>query len=181
MNTPLGFSDNPIRPTKISVAKEGDSLWHFWDSANAKILPITTPSLTGYLLDVDCVEITGDYGTTEKLTLKIKADRDYEIVCGLNTWFSKTVLVSLAAVPIEKLKEPLTLSLKNDRGSKVILATISHTAGVIRSNFKWKDDKGNYNPIDCKALIEEIQMKLSNTANIPQLQDNDDQKDNEAF
>ena len=61
-------------------------------------------------------EATGE--TVPKLNLQVKADQDYVIQSGFSTNFARTFLAGLLELEPEALKEPLTLVVEDNSGSK---------------------------------------------------------------
>ncbi len=82
--------------------------------------PIEERDLTGYLVNIwrfDRVDAT----TQEKvprLNVQVRADKDYIVQTGFTTNFSKTFLAGLLELEPSALKEPVTLVVETNEGSK---------------------------------------------------------------
>lgn len=158
----IGFGDTR-KPTQIFIGKEGDSLWHTWDSGKQSISPIQSKSLTGYLRGIDCREFTGKFGTSEKLCLTVEADKTYEILCGINTWFARTVLLRLVELDSSDLSKLIAIEPRSNSSSKVIFCELYEWTGkTVRSSYNWEKDKDGVitNYPNCADLAKKVAEKL---------------------
>ena len=83
-------------------------------------MPIRERDLTGYLVGVWRFD-RGDDTTGEavpKLNIQVRADRDYVIQTGFTTNFARTFIAGLLGLDLDALKEPLTLVLEDNEGSR---------------------------------------------------------------
>lgn len=116
---PLGFGKK-AQPAYVFVKHSSESLWYSRDKAVGENVPIVERDLTGYLVNVWRFdrpdEATGE--TVPKLNLQVKADQDYVIQSGFSTNFARTFLAGVLELESEALKEPLTLVVEDNAGSK---------------------------------------------------------------
>ena len=116
---PLGFGKK-AQPVYVFVKYSPDSLWYSRDKAVGENVPIVERDLTGYLVNVWRYE-RQDEATGEvvpKLNIQISADQDYVIQSGFSTNFARTFLAGVSELEPEALKEPLTLMLEDNVGSR---------------------------------------------------------------
>ena len=102
----LGFSDGR---EYIIIERDKTALWHRFE--DDRPVPILFQVLKGYLRDIAHVE--KEY---PKLHVFIEADRDYVLVTGFETHFSREILAAIAALSPEALTEPVII--KPDTGSE---------------------------------------------------------------
>jgi len=120
---PLGFGKK-AQPTYIFVRHHqvgGETfLWDSRDKVEGQNVPIRERDLTGYLVNLWRFdredEATGE--RVPKLNVQIRADRDYVIQTGFHTNFSRSLLTGLLELEPEALKEPLTLVVEDNVGSR---------------------------------------------------------------
>ena len=116
---PLGFGKK-VQPVYVFVKHSLESLWYSRDKAVGENVPILERDLTGYLVNVwrfdRLDEATGE--TVPKLNLQVKADQEYVIQSGFSTNFARTFLAGLLELEPGALKEPLTLVLEDNAGSR---------------------------------------------------------------
>ena len=116
---PLGFGKRQ-EPVYVFVKWDGTTVWYRRDRHEAVNHPIAERDLTGYLVNVwrfDRVDAT----TQEKvprLNLQLRADKDYIIQTGFTTNFAKTFLAGLLELEPLAIKEPLTLVVETNEGSR---------------------------------------------------------------
>lgn len=116
---PLGFGKK-VQPVYVFVKHSSESLWYSRDKAVGENVPILERDLTGYLINVWRFdrqdEATGE--TVPKLNLQVKADQEYVIQSGFSTNFARTFLAGLLGLEPDALKEPLTLVVEDNTGSR---------------------------------------------------------------
>jgi len=116
---PLGFGKRQ-EPVYVFVKWDGATVWYQRDRHEGVNRPLEERDLTGYLVNVwrfDRVDAT----TQEKvprLNIQIRADKDYIIQTGFYTNFSKTFLAGLNELEPSALKEPVTLVVETNEGSR---------------------------------------------------------------
>jgi hypothetical protein len=174
MNSSLGFVDLP-RAERIYIGRQdaqSSSKWYTWDIETDTAHPIPQSALKCYLKGVSVADVESDYGVHTKLKVLISADKDYEIFCGIDTWFAKTLLVALAALSAQDLANPITIGIKApDPKSKVFFASVFDRANrAVYSEHNWKNDKGELLPFDYLSLVADLDAKLSNIIETTDLQ-----------
>lgn len=116
---PFGFGKRQ-EPSYVFVKWDGATGWYQRNKHEGVNQPIEERNLTGYLVNVwrfDRVDAT----TQEKvprLNIQIRADKDYVIQTGFTTNPSKTFLVGLNELEPSALKEPVTLVVETNEGSR---------------------------------------------------------------
>lgn len=116
---PLGFGKRQ-EPSYVFVKWDGASVWYRRDRHEGVNRPLEERDLTGYLVNVwrfDRIDAT----TQEKvprLNVQIRADKDYIVQTGFTTNFSKTLLAGLLELEPSALKEPITLVVETNEGSR---------------------------------------------------------------
>lgn len=161
MSFELGFVE-PQRIQRIYIGSEGSSKWYTWDQDKQIANPLPTNSLNCYIKAVNCEAVTSDYGVSNKLKVLVQADKNYEIFVGLETWFAKTLLVSIAAIPAFALTQPVNITVvSTDQKNKVFFARLSDLQGCpFKSNHIWKDDQGKAIPVEVLDLVSDISQRL---------------------
>ena len=116
---PLGFGKK-AQPVYVFVKHSPESLWYSRDKTVQENVPIVERDLTGYLINVwrfdRTDEATGE--TVPKLNLQVRADQEYVIQSGFSTNFARSLLAGLLELEPTALKEPLTLVVEDNAGSK---------------------------------------------------------------
>ncbi len=115
----LGFSKK-AQPVYVFVKHSPESLWYNRDKAVGENVPILERDLTGYLVNLWRYERQDD-ATGEgvpKLNIQVRADQDYVIQSGFSTNFARTFLAGVLELEPGALKEPLTLIVEDNAGSK---------------------------------------------------------------
>jgi hypothetical protein len=159
--TNLGFGGSP-RPTRIFIGKELGALWYFWNSEKSEPEVINSSSLTGYIRSIARRESVSDYGVSEKLIVGIEADRSYEIVCGLHTWFSKSLLLALNELDETALARTISIEPTSNSNTKKVVFTNVYNwqSDRVFPSWKWRDDKGKLNEPNLDELIDSINSRL---------------------
>jgi hypothetical protein len=158
----LGFGES-IQAQRIFIGKESGCFWYFWNSENQKPIPITESALTGYLRKVEKIELTSDYGVSEKLIITIDSGITYQIQVGFSTWFAKILLISINALDDFQLRRILTFEPYSKSNSKVVFCNLfDWRKSKINSKHKWeRDKKGNLiDNVDYDALYNSIAARL---------------------
>ncbi len=136
---PLGFGKRPD-PVFVFVRHAPESLWYSRDKREGQNVPILERNLTGYLRGIWRYDRV-DSETSEnvpKLMLQIHADREYVIQSGLETNFSKSLLAGLLELPLEALREPLTLIVEDNtggRGRPTVFARLEWRGSRVKPTF----------------------------------------------
>jgi hypothetical protein len=175
------------RPTRIYVEKSQNSYWHLWDTVTEKAIPITESNITGFLSDCYVTEKKTDFGTSKKLHLLINADKVYEVISGLDTWFSKTILLALCEQSPKVFLNPITIELSStDATKKVIFGRlyVNNSLRAHRSSYDWKLDlnapeQQRFSPeVAANAMSESLKELLNNQQPSPTIAITDSEKIN---
>jgi len=155
---------NPPEPVYIYVKQteiNGEtSLWYQYDSDAQKQHPVKERGLAGYLseLRVTVKEYKGK--ENHKLDIVVHADQVYVIRSGLETNFSKILLLELSGVT--DFKKPLIFGVAAGE-ENVVFARLYDAATKVRFKTQWNPDA---NWLD---LISQIQQRLGQSAVVEEL------------
>jgi hypothetical protein len=158
----LGFGAT-LRPKRVFIGKESGGLWYFWDGEKQQPSMIKESSLTGYLRSIEKIELTSDYGVSEKLVITIDADTSYQIQVGFSTWFAKTFLLNINALDDSQLRSLLTIEPYSNSNSKVVFCNIfDWKLNKVYPKYEWKRNaKGNLiDDLDWDSLVDKISERL---------------------
>jgi hypothetical protein len=101
MNIKLGFCNSP-EPIYLYIKKEeidGKScLWYQFDHDNNKQIPVESKAIAGYLQDIRITVKEFKDKENAKLELVVNADENYVLRSGIETNFSKSILLALSQV-----------------------------------------------------------------------------------
>jgi hypothetical protein len=125
---PLGFS-MPPKPRFIYANRQySNCLWYFWNSAKNEHEPIEATALTGYVekLEIEDKEFRGR--TETKVNLTLRADRTYIIQAGFDTHFAHGLLHTLAKLPAEAFRQPITVAVEPGETEQVLFCKIYNPA-----------------------------------------------------
>lgn len=121
---PLGFG-YPPKPRYIYANRQyNDCLWYFWNGAKNEHEPIEYTALTGTIekLEIEEKEFRGK--PDPKINLHIRADRLYVIQAGFETLFAKGLLYTLAKLPTEAFRQPITIAVEPGETDQVLFCRI---------------------------------------------------------
>jgi hypothetical protein len=115
----LGFHA-PLTKLYIFVRNEGNCLWYWLDDGKKIYIPHT--ALTGTLNSLEVKEAQTSHGDRMKADFEIVADRRYVLRSGIDSAFSRGMLMLIAALSDEQLKRPITLELKagDEKGNVLV-------------------------------------------------------------
>ncbi|BAZ15886.1 hypothetical protein NIES4071_77590 [Calothrix sp. NIES-4071] len=158
MDIKLGFGSVP-KAQYVFVSREGDACWYSL-SEEGKQVPIHEKALTGLITGIECNKsVETQYGLTYKTDLAILAPTPCIIRSGRESYFSKSLLLSLDALTIEQLRNPLTIAVSP--GDKtVVFCSIYDPATYKVVDFSW----GGHKEIDLQALEQRVTYKVSQVA-----------------
>jgi hypothetical protein len=164
MDIKLGFGSVP-KAQYVFVNREGDACWYSL-SEEGKQVSIPEKALTGLITGIECNKsVETQYGLTYKTDLAILAPTPYVIRSGRESYFSKSLLLSLDALTIEQLRNPVTIAVSP--GDKtVVFCSIYDPATYRVVDFSW----GGHKDIDLQALEQRVTYKISQVANSNQTQ-----------
>lgn len=124
----LGFIETVI--TNIYVGGDSPTGWYFWDAEAKKESPIPKTAIKCYIKKITIKETEFKGKKQEKLILTIEADKPYNIKSGLETWFSKTLLIRLAQMSLKQFSYPVTIHVKKgNEGEPIVFSTIQDVTG----------------------------------------------------
>ena len=159
----LGLCDPP-EPIYIYVGQTENngqtSLWYRYDIDAQKQHPVLQRALTGYLseLRITIKEYKGK--ENHKIDLVFHADQVYIIRSGLETNFSKTLLLALSTVT--DINQPLTIAVVAGE-ENVVFARLYNAITKVRFLAEWKADA---NWLD---LVSKIQQRLGQSTPVEEL------------
>lgn len=155
MQIKLGFGAIP-KPQYVFVSRESDYCWYML-AEDEKRMPIYDKALTGVITGIEFnkkVETT--FGAVEKNDLYISADKPYIIRSGSDSYFSKTLLLSLDVLTAEQLLNPLTITVTP--GDKTVVFCKIYDPLTYKSiGINWDENK----EIDWQLLAQKISLKLN--------------------
>ncbi|MCF4968255.1 hypothetical protein [Nostoc sp. CMAA1605] len=162
MDVKLGFGSIP-KPQYVFVSKESDHCWYML-SDDTKPIPIYDRALTGLITGIECnKKVETSHGESEKTDLHILADKPYIVRSGSESYFSKSLLLSLDALTHEQLCHPLTIAVSP--GDKtIVFCTIYNPVTYRAVGVSWDGHK----EIDLQALGQKVSLKVHNIQNYNQ-------------
>jgi hypothetical protein len=130
--TRLGFHP-PLTRLYVFIKNEGNALWYYLEDGQKRYIPET--ALTGTLKRLDIKESETSFKTELKADFEIVADRRYVLRSGIETAFTKGMLMVIAALSDERLGAPITLELKagDEKGNVLVSARDPETFEPIRT------------------------------------------------
>ncbi len=155
MDIKLGFGSIP-RLQYIFVSRENDSCWYTLSEENKQI-PIYDKALTGIITGIEVnKKVETSFGETEKTDLHILADKPYVVRSGSDSYFSKSLLLSLDNLSSEELQHPLTIAV--EPGDKKVVFCKVYNPMTFRSiGVSWD----GYKEINWQVLGESLALKVS--------------------
>lgn len=144
----LGFHA-PLTRLYVFIKNEGNALWYYLDDGNKVYIHET--ALTGTIKHFEVKEANTSFGDEVKADFEIMADRRYVLRSGVDTAFTKGMLMTLAALSDEQLKHPLTLELKpgEKKGNVLVSARDPETFEPIKTG-TWEN--ANWDQLMNQAL-----------------------------
>jgi hypothetical protein len=164
MQVKLGFGAIP-KPQYVFVKKDNDCCWYMLAEDNKRI-PIYERALTGVITGIEVDrEVENTFGLDKKTNLYILADKPYIIQSGNDTYFSKSLLLSLDTLTSQQVSNPLTISVKP--GDKtVVFCNIYDPVTYQSIGVSWDGHK----EIDWQALGQKVSLKINSNQNLNQAQ-----------
>ncbi len=155
MDIKLGFGAIP-RLQYIFVSRENDYCWYKLSEENKQI-PIYEKALTGIITAIEVnKKVETSFGETEKTDLHIIADKPYVVRSGSDSYFSKSLLLSLDNLSSEELKHPLTITVEPGE-KKVVFCKVYNPATYRSIDVSWDE----YREINWQALGRNISSKMN--------------------
>ncbi|MEH1831888.1 MAG: hypothetical protein V7L29_07405 [Nostoc sp.] len=160
MEVKLGFGAAP-KPQYVFVSKESDHCWYML-SDNTRQIPIYETALTGVITGIEVnKKVETSHGDTEKTDLQILADKPYVIRSGSESYFSKSLLLSLDVLTSEQLRHPLTIAV-SPGNSNVVFCNIYDPVTYRFIGVSWD----GYREINWQTLGQKISIKINRIQNL---------------
>ena len=154
MEVKLGFGAVP-KPQYVFVSKEPDHCWYML-AEDEKRIPIYEKALTGVITGIEVnKKVENTFGPDEKINLLILADKPYIIQSGNDTYFSKSLLLSLDALTSEQLRHPLTIAV-SPGDKKVVFCNIYDPVTYRSVGVSWDEHR----EIDWQTLGQKVSLKV---------------------
>ncbi|MBE9104831.1 hypothetical protein IQ229_07720 [Nostoc cf. edaphicum LEGE 07299] len=162
MEVKLGFGAVP-RPQYVFVKKDNDHCWYML-SENEQKIPIYDKALTGVITEIKIDrQVETAFGRVGKIDLSILADKPYIVRSGKDSYFSKSLLLSLDALTSEQLRNPLTISV-SPGDSNVVFCNIYEPVTYRSVGVSWD----GHNEIDWQTLGQKVSLKIDRIQNLNQ-------------
>ncbi len=149
----LGLTDRPALQ-HLYVGQKGDnSCWYRWKDEKAH--PITANALAGYLVDLKTEATTYEGKTELKLRIYMKCGSvGYCIQAGLDTVFSRGVLLALAQLTAVDLLNPIMITVRaSDQKQTVVFGNVLIDGQSVKS--EWDEN------VSCLNLFHSIAQKFN--------------------
>ncbi|WP_096595419.1 hypothetical protein [Calothrix sp. NIES-2098] len=160
MNVKLGFGSIP-KPQYVFVNRENDYCWYML-AEDKKHIPIYEKALTGVITAIEVnKKIETSFGESEKTDLYILADKPYIVRSGSDSYFSKSLLLSLDALTLEQLRHPLTIAV-SPGDKKVVFCNIYDPVSYRSIGVSWD----GYKELNWQALEQKVSVKINGHQNI---------------
>ncbi|MEM7553403.1 MAG: hypothetical protein AAF378_04760 [Cyanobacteria bacterium P01_A01_bin.84] len=157
MNIKLGFGQIP-KPQYIFVGRENDYCWY--TLVDDQKIPIYEKALTGIIKNIELNrKVDTSFGEAEKTDLHILADKPYVVRSGSDSYFSKGLLLSLDALSVEQLRQPLTVVVEPG-DKKVVFCQIYNPITYRSVEVSWNE----YKVIDWVRLGQRVNFKIDKAA-----------------
>lgn len=150
-----------VSAQKITVIKRGKSLWEFWDKDKQEAFAIEKNNLKCKITGVsDAVYTRENENPKRKLHINVTslAGKRYYIESGFNTWFSKTMLVSLDLIPLDGLNQACAIAVRGGQqtSSQTVFGSIFDASGIAYSTkgTEWRD-------LDYETIFERVKQKFA--------------------
>ncbi|MEA5597069.1 hypothetical protein [Rivularia sp. UHCC 0363] len=126
-------------------------------SEENKQIPIYDKALTGIITGIEVnKKVETSFGETEKTDLHILADKPYVVRSGSDSYFSKSLLLSLDNLSSEELQHPLTIAVEPG-DKKVVFCKVYNPATYKSIGVSWD----GYKEINWQALGQNIGRKIN--------------------
>jgi hypothetical protein len=157
--TKLGFHA-PLTRLYVFIKNEGNALWYYLDDGQKRY--IQESALTGTLKRFEVKEAQTSFGSELKADFEVIADRRYVLRSGTDTAFTKGMLMAIAALSDNQLKQPITLELKagEEKNNVLVSARDPETFEPIRT--------GSWENADWNALMNQALARLGGEVPQPQ-------------
>jgi len=149
--TKLGFHP-PLTRLYVFVKNEANCLWYWLDDGRKQYIQET--ALTGILKRIEVKESQTSHGSGLKADFEMIADRRYVLRSGIDSAFTRGMLMMIAALSDEQLRHPITIELKpgDEKGNVLMSARDPETFEPIITG-KWEG-------ADWEALLNQALARL---------------------
>ncbi|MFN6468675.1 MAG: hypothetical protein RMY36_003245 [Nostoc sp. SerVER01] len=162
MQVKLGFGAIP-KPQYVFVSRETDHCWYML-SEDEKRIPIYEKALTGVITGIEVnKKVETKFKVVEKNDLYILADKPYIIRSGSESYFSKSLLLSLDVLTSEHLRNPLTIAV-SPGDSNVVFCNIYDPVTYRTVGVSWDGHKEN----NWQAIGQKVSLKINSIQNLNQ-------------
>lgn len=162
MEVKLGFGAIP-KPQYVFVSRENDHCWYML-SEDEKRIPIYERALTGVITGIEVnKKVETKFKVVEKNDLYILADKPYIIRSGSESYFSKSLLLSLDVLTSEQLHNPLTIAV-SPGDSNVVFCNIYDPVTYRTVGVSWDGHKEN----NWQAIGQKVSLKINSIQNLNQ-------------
>ncbi len=145
---PLGFTATYRKEIIYCEAQHG-TCWHLLNEWEQPI-PITARALTCL---VQSLEVKQNI-PIPKLHLHVQADKLYCLESPCYSLFSKTLLLSLASLPAQQLKQPITLEPVQSKNSSELLCRVYYQGSLVANAY----GKNPHWPAVLKRVLENLEQ-----------------------
>lgn len=164
--TRLGFHA-PLTKLYIFVKNEGNCLWYYLD--DGRKIYIQESALTGTIRSLEVKESQTSHGDRVKADFEILSDRRYVLRSGIESAFTKGMLMLIAALSDEQLKRPITIEVKpgDEKGNVLMSARDPETFEFVKT--------GSWEGVNWELLLNRAIARLGGSSQ-PQPQSTISQK-----
>lgn len=159
--TKLGFHQ-PLTRLYVFIKNEGNALWYYLDDGQKRY--IQESAITCTLKRFEVKEATTSFGSEVKADFEVIADRRYVLRSGVDTAFTKGMLMTIAALSDEQLNRPITIELKagDEKGNVLMSARDPETFEPIRT--------GSWENVNWDELMNQALTRIGGEATPPNSQ-----------
>ncbi|MDM9380560.1 hypothetical protein QUB80_07555 [Chlorogloeopsis sp. ULAP01] len=162
MEIKLGFGQIP-KSQYIFVNRESDYCWYML-SEDKRQIPIYDKALTGVITGIEVnKKVETSFGEAEKTDLSILADKPYIIRSGSDSYFSKSLLLSLDSLTFEQLRKPITITVSPGERT-IVFCTIYDPENYRAIDINWDGHK----ELNWHSLGEKVSLKINHIHNSSQ-------------
>ncbi|MBL1200771.1 MAG: hypothetical protein RMY62_018565 [Nostoc sp. ZfuVER08] len=162
MEVKLGFGAIP-KPQYVFVSREPDHCWYML-SEDEKRIPIYERALTGAITGIEVnKKVENTFGEVNRTDLYVLADKPYIIRSGSDTYFCKSLLLSLDILTLEQLRHPLTITV-SPGDKKVVFCNIYDPVNYHSIGVSWDGHKEN----NWQSIGQRVSLKINSIQNYNQ-------------
>jgi len=124
----LGFGLPPT-PEYVYANRSKNCLWYFF--RDEKVVAIEEPALTGYITGVDLVTVERYKADSEKLRIRVRADRQYVIEAGSHTAFAHGFLDAWSVMNSRQKAGAITIEVSPGEKPTVLFCSVFDESGTL--------------------------------------------------